>query len=215
MQTVLPTLFARETAIPLVAGDLSETRSYAWVLCKYVRLIIGNAKSRFRPRIVVMGMCVVASALVQACGDSQEYAYATLADATKAGEISRGWIPDYLPTSSHAIHLVYDPSSPRTWCAFEFSPTDSRSLKKKLTSVNALPQRLKHVDGPRASWWPDFLKGDLEVARFHANGFDAYVAEEPDVQSNTDLVLFAVDWAKGRAFFYRTPGGPAGGGGRP
>jgi hypothetical protein len=63
---------------------------------------------------------------------------------------------------------------------------------------------LKRVDGPGASWWPDFLKGDLDVARFHGNGFDAYLAEEPDVQSNTDLVLFAIDWAKGRAFFYRT-----------
>ncbi len=83
-----------------------------------------------------------------------------------------------------------------------------------------LPQRLQRVDRPGASWWPDFLKGDLDVARFHGNGFDAYVAEESDVQSNTDLVLFAIDSAKGRAFFYRTAGGakgtgPAGGGGHP
>ena len=107
---------------------------------------------------------------------------------------------NYLPTSSHAIHIVYDPSSPRTWCAFEFSPADSQGLKKNLTSVNALPQRLKRVDDPGASWWPDFLKGNIDVARFHANGngFDAYVVEEPDVQSRTDVVLFAIDWAKGR-----------------
>jgi hypothetical protein len=104
------------------------------------------------------------------------------------------------------LPTLYDPASPRTWCVFEFSPADFQSLKKNLTSVNALPQRLKHVDRPRASWWPDFLKGDLDVASFQRNGFDAYVAAEPDVQSNTDLVLFAIDWAKGRAFFYRTAG---------
>jgi len=178
--------------------------------------MIGNAKSRFRARVVLLGMCIAAGVLLQACGDRQESSYATLADAAKAGEINRGWIPGYLPASSHAIHIVYDPSSPRTWCAFEFFPADSQSLKKNLTSVNVLPQRLQRVDGPGASWWPDFLKGDLDVGRFHENGFNAYVAEEPDVQSNTDLVLFAIDWAKGRAFFYRTAGGAkATAGGRP
>jgi len=133
--------------------------------------------------------------------------YPSLNDAIKAGEIDRGWIPDYLPESSHAIHIIYDPASPWTWCAFEFSPADSQGLKKNLTSVNALPQRLKRVDDPGASWWPDYLKGKIDVKRFHANGngFDAYVVEEPDVQSRTGVVLFAIDWAKGRGFFYRTP----------
>jgi hypothetical protein len=199
MCPVRPEVFNRETVIPLVASDM-----------------IGNGKNRFRARIVLLGMCIAANALLQACGDRQESSYATLADAAKAGDINRGWIPDYLPTSSHAIHIVYDPSSPRTWCAFEFSPADSQSLKKNLTSVDVLPQRLKHVDGPSASFWPDFLKGDLDVARFQGTGFGAYVAEEPDVQSNTDLVLFAIDWTKGRAFFYRTAGGAkATGDGRP
>jgi hypothetical protein len=186
--------------------DMTGAKSSTRAFFKVVSLITAKGKNRLTARIVLLGMCIAANALLQACGDRQESSYATLADAIKAGEISRGWIPDYLPTSSHAIHIVYDPSSPRTWCAFEFSPADSQSLKKNLTSVNALPQRLQRVDGPGATWWPDSLKGDLDVARFHGNGFDAYIAEEPDVQSNTDLVLFAIDWAKGRAFFYRTPG---------
>ncbi len=201
MRTVCGTAETGESTVPLVASDM-----------------IGNAKNRFRSRVVLLGMCIAASVLLPGCGDRKEYSYATLADAAKAGEISRGWIPDYVPTSSHAIHIVYDPSSPRTWCAFEFSPADSQSIKKNLTSADALPQRLKRVDSLGAPWWPDFLKGDLDVARFHGNGFDAYVGEESDVQSSTDLVLFAIDWTKGRAFFYRTPGGTkatgtAGGGG--
>jgi|SRR5215472_3454255 len=169
--------------------------------------MIGNAKNRFRVRVVLLGMWVAASALLQGCGDRKEYSYATLADAVKAGEISRGWIPDYLPTSSHAIRIVYDPSSPRTWCAFEFSPADSRSLKKNLTSVDALPERLKRVDAaPGAPWWPDFLRGDLDIARFHGNGFNAYVVDEPDPHAGNSVVLFAIDWRNGRGFFYRTPG---------
>jgi len=172
-----------------------------------VRLITGKRKNHFSGRLLLVGTLIAASSLLQTCGDRRESSYPSFADAIEAGEITRGWIPDYLPKSSHAIHIIYDPSSPRTWCAFEFSPADSQGLKRNLTSVNALPQRLKRVDDPGASWWPDFLKGNIDVAKFHANGngFDAYVVEEPDVQSRTDVVLFAIDWAKGRGFFYRTP----------
>ena len=161
--------------------------------------------SRLRARVLLVSTCIAASAFLQACSGRRESSYASLADASEAGEITRGWIPDYLPGSAHSIHIVYDPSSPRTWCTFEFSPTDSQTLKKNLTSINALPQRVKRIDDPRLSWWPDFLKGDLEVPRFHRDGFDAYVAEEPDIQSSNGVVLFAIDWAKGRGFFYRVP----------
>jgi hypothetical protein len=167
-----------------------------------------NGENRLRPTLPLVGVCLAAIMVIQACRDRQEYFYATLAYAVKAGEITRGWIPDFLPASSHAIHLIYDPSSPRTWCVFEFSPSDSQSFKKHLKSVGVLPQLLKHVDGPGVSWWPLFLTGELDIAKLHANGFDSYVEEEPDVQSSSDLVLFAIDWTNGRAIFYRTPGGP-------
>ena len=137
---------------------------------------------------------------------SSRYSYATLADAIKAGEIDRHWVPDYLPLSSRAIHLIYDPSSPRTWCAFEFSPADAQGLKKNLMSIDTLPERLKRMDAPGTPWWPDFLRNDLDIARFHRNGFDAYVVDEPDPHAGNSVVLFAIDWARGRAFFYRTPG---------
>ncbi len=163
-------------------------------------------KDRLRAGVVLVSACIAASAFLQACSDRQESSYASLNDAINAGEVTRGWIPDYLPRSSHAIRIIYDPSSPRTWCAFEFFPADSGDLKRNLTSVNALPERVKHVDDPGLSWWPRILKGDIDVARFHRDGFDAYVAEEPDIQSSNDVVLFAIDWAKGRGFFYRTPG---------
>jgi hypothetical protein len=151
----------------------------------------------------------------------QERIFLRHACRCREGGRDHSWLDPRLRAHEFScIHIVYDPSSPRTWCAFEFSPADSQSLKKNLTSADVLPQELKRVDSPGAPWWPDFLKGDLDVARFHGNGFDAYVGEESDVQSSTDLVLFAIDWTKGRAFFYRTPcgtknTGTAGGGGHP
>src|SRR3974377_2313940 len=130
MCSLRPEVFTGETTIPLVASDMTESN---------------QGVNRFRVCVVLVGICIAATVLLQACGGRKEYSYATLADAAKAGEINRGWIPDYLPTSSHAIRIIYDPSSPRTWCAFEFSPADSQILKKNLTSGDALRQLLKRV----------------------------------------------------------------------
>lgn len=163
-----------------------------------------KSKGRLRVHLLLCA-CIATSALLQTCGDRRVLFYPSLTDAIKAGEIDRGWIPDYLPASSHAIHIIYNPASPRTWCAFEFSPTDSQGLKKNLTNVNALPEALKRVDSPGASWWPDVLKGDLDTAKLRSNGFDANVANEIDVRAGSNVVLFAIDWTNGRGFFYRSP----------
>jgi len=161
--------------------------------------------TRLSAGVLLLSACIAATAFLQACSDRHESSYASLADASKAGEITRGWIPDYLPRKTRSIHIMYEPSSPRTWCAFEFSPFDSQGLKENLSTVSALAGRLKYIDDPGVSWWPAFLKGNLDIVRFRAEGFDAYVAQEVAPQSSNDMVLFAIDWATGRGFFYRTP----------
>lgn len=35
---------------------------------------------------------------------------------------------------------------------------------------NVLPEVLNRVDAPVEPWWPDFLTGNLDVARLHKNG---------------------------------------------
>ena len=150
-------------------------------------------------------LCVgLTSILVVGCGDRRDSFYSSLADADKAGEITRGWIPDYLPGSSRAIHIIYAPESPRTWCAFEFSPGDSQRLRENLKSVGALPPPVKRVASPGVSWWPAVLKGNLDVEKIHRAGFELYMVEEPAPPANTDILLFAIDWTNGRGLFHRT-----------
>lgn len=48
------------------------------------------------------------------------------------------------------------------------------------------------------------LKGNLDVEKIHKAGFELYVVEKPANDVMTDILLFAVDWPKGRGFFYRT-----------
>jgi hypothetical protein len=73
-----------------------------------------SSKSFLASPILCVGLSLI---LAAGCGDRRESFYPSLADAIRAGEINRGWIPDFLPESSRAIHIIYDPVSPRTYSA--------------------------------------------------------------------------------------------------
>ena len=137
--------------------------------------------------------------------DRYESFYPSLADAAKDGAITRGWIPDEsLPRSSRSIHEVHDLSPSREWCAFEFVPADSQNLLANLKQVDVLPPSLRHVPSPGVSWWPSVIVGNLDVEKIHNSGFDLYFVERPATSVTTAVWLFAIDWSKGRAFFYYT-----------
>jgi hypothetical protein len=44
--------------------------------------------------------------------------------------------------------------------------------------------------------------GDLDVQNVHNSGFDLYVVERPATSLSTAVWLFAIDWSRGRGFFY-------------
>ncbi len=157
-------------------------------------------------RLALLAISIAAVALVQSCGKGHQSFYPSLADARKAGEIDRGWIPDYFPQSSHSIHILHDPESPRTWCAFEFSPADFYALQRNLTHIDRLPARVRDLDDPNEPWWPDFLVGNLNLAEIHRRGFSVYVVIEQETESSTSPLLFVIDSVNGRGFFYRPPG---------
>jgi len=150
-------------------------------------------------------LVVVCSGFLVGChSDRRESFYPSLSDAKKDGALDRGWIPDFLPDSSHAIHEVHDNSPSTTWCAFEFLPTDSQGLRKSLKSVDSLAPSVRTVPNPGQSWWPDVLRGNLDVGRIHRAGFELYVVTAPETSVTTEVLLFSIDWTKGHGFFYRT-----------
>jgi len=165
--------------------------------------VILNNSCRRSTRVILAVLCIASTLVFQSCSDRRESSYPSLDDAVKAGEITRGWIPDFLPRNSRAIHIVYGPSAPRTSCAFEFSPGESQQFREALTSSGTPPPQVWKVRDPGVAWWPDFLKGDIDVKRLHENGFVLYIIAEPDVPSGTRPVVFAIDWTKGRGFFFR------------
>jgi hypothetical protein len=182
--------------------------SYAYAI-SFAKICLGNGGyDGMRAEVLLrkIALCILLASVLVACrGDRNEYSYQTLADADKAGEIARGWIPDDLmPSSSRAIRLVEELSPSREWCAFEFLPADSQNLKKNLKSVDTLPPSVRRVRSPGVSWWPAVLKGNLDVERIHKEGFELYVVERPANSVNTGIYLFALDRSKGRGFFHWT-----------
>lgn len=153
--------------------------------------------------VLLIAGWLVFSRLSAALSDRYESFYPSLADADKDRAITRGWIPDeYLPRSSFSIQEVHDLSPSTEWCAFEFSPTDSQNLLTNLKHVEVLPLPLRHVPRSGVSWWPSVLVGDLNVEQIHKSGFELYFAERPLNPVTTGYWLFAIDWSRGRGFFY-------------
>lgn len=198
-RTVRSTVFAWDATFPwMVVMNAISPHLFGWMRTNTIRFIRGNGSSQYGTGIIMIMLCVASSALFQACRESRESLYPSLADAVKSGEVSRGWLPGFLPSSSRAIHLVYNPSSPRTWCAFEFSPDDSQHFRENLRSADTLPPGVRRIGTPGVSWWPDFLKGDVDVGTLRNHGFVPYIVVEPDIGSSTQVVFFAIDWEKGR-----------------
>jgi hypothetical protein len=156
--------------------------------------------------ICVAALCVGLTCALLACsGGRRESFYPSLAEADRDGAIIRGWIPDFLPETSRSIHEAHRIEHPRTWCAFEFIPSDSQRLRKNLNTVDPLRPSVMRVLSPRVSWWPAVLDGKLDVEKIHEAGLELYTVVRPDVTpGRTEVLLFAIDWTRGHGFFYQT-----------
>jgi hypothetical protein len=166
-------------------------------------------KSGFRapPSLPVAVLCAcIAVALVACLGGRRESSYRSLAEADKDGAITRGWIPYYLPKSSTDIHETHELSPSTEWCAFRFLPADSEGFREKLESAQSPHSAVRVVPSPGVSWWPDVLTGNLDEKKIGNAGFQIYVLMEPESSVTTEVLVFAVDWSKGRAYFYSKPG---------
>ena len=121
--------------------------------------------------LTVLLLCAILSVILVGCRNDHDTDafYTSRTDAAKSGEFDRGWLPDYLPKSSHAIHIAYDLSPSTVWCAFEFNPVDSEKLVNNLQRVDAQKLPISHIPSPDVKWWPPYLSGKLDVQKALGN----------------------------------------------
>jgi len=145
--------------------------------------------------------CVLLVILVVGCTHDQDSFYSVRIDAEKKGEFDRGWLPTFLPNSSHAIHLAYDLSPSREWCAFEFDPNEAEILLSGLKPVHSSVP-IAGIPTPHLQWWPKVLLGNLNGAAIQQAGFELYTVTRPISQVQNETMVFAMDRKNGRAYFY-------------
>jgi len=120
--------------------------------------------------------------------------YATLAEATAARAIERGWIPRGLPPGALEIREAHDLDSNRRWGVFSFPQNEADALRGTLGGELSLAG---HTCNPprRIEWWPVLLRERLDAERITATGLRAYQAREGGL-------IFAVNWNQGRAYYW-------------
>lgn len=142
--------------------------------------------------------CLVLVFVLVGCSHDHESFYPTRSDAERNGEFERRWLPDFLPKSSHAIHLAYDLSPSREWCEFRFNGVDAETLLKSLTTT--LP--ILEIPSPRVQWWPKALEGSLDTLAIQRAGFELYSVTRPISQAENETMIFAIDRKEGHGYFY-------------
>lgn len=134
--------------------------------------------------------------LMTACDmDVVTEAYATRAEAEKAGAFARGWIPNGIPPSAHDLREAHSVDTNQRWGLFDFNPADGAGLRAMLEpsevsltgTSTGIPQRIE--------WWPVLLRTALDDAKLKAAGLQAY-------RSSDRQLIVIVNWAQGRAYYW-------------
>ena len=152
---------------------------------------------RLKTQIGLLTFAVV-TLIFSSCRNAElpTMSYATWQEVLKDGAIARGWIPQFLPTSSTNIWERHDiDTNAGVVCFF----ASSSELELLTTQLNYQPTaRLDEVGSWVAGWWPANLpKGNLGDL-VNRDGFKLY--QKPEGQSQTGTNgdwYFVINQAKG------------------
>jgi hypothetical protein len=166
------------------------------------RLLLRGRVLNVRPLSLALCCLLLIGALIACRSHDTEAFYPLRRDAEKSGEFSRGWLPEFLPTSSHAIHVAYDLSPSELWSAFEFEPAEGSKFLSTLKPVDPVAVPITWIPNPHVPWWPKSLEGTLDAQKILNSNLALYSATLPLSQVANERLLFGVDRTKGRAYFY-------------
>ncbi len=94
-----------------------------------------------------------------ACRDPDQVyrQYATHAEAVAAGEVQRGWLPEWVPKSATDLHMQSDVDNNQWWMRLDLPSVAAESLRRTLVSVPAGSVSVRKPSRSGA-WWFEGLK---------------------------------------------------------
>ena len=82
--------------------------------------------------------------------------YSTYGEAVEAGEVERGWLPEWVPQAAQKIHLQADLDTNQTWLRFELPAPAKAALEPQLTPLT--PTEIQQLEWRKPArgraWWP-------------------------------------------------------------
>lgn len=119
-------------------------------------------------RFVAIWLIVVGLAVLTNCKrmESRENSYVDYEAAMNAGEMSRGWIPAYIPKSAKEIRLKYNIDTNQVWLFFRFNSSDIGLL------LHSCEESIQNeINYPRES--PNWWSKDLRVVSIDKNKLES------------------------------------------
>ena len=139
----------------------------------------------------------VLAALVVVAGcsglDVKTATFANMSEAQPA--IAEGLMPPGLPRSSFELRAAYVPGGTQRWGILNFPAAGAEELRALLQPEELSLTGVRLDIPPRIEWWPVQLRKALDDERIKATGAKAY-------RSKSGNLLFVVNWAQGRAYYF-------------
>jgi len=126
--------------------------------------------------ILKLSFLVIVVATMSACQEEFETHYPSAADAAKAGEFDRGWLPELLKPDAADIREWHDIDSNEVRGKFAMNARIHGILESSCSSAKDLPRKTWFMP----SWFPSSIyRGDAaahDIQIFRCNNF--FVAED-------------------------------------
>ncbi|MCK4847118.1 MAG: hypothetical protein KAS88_05540 [Deltaproteobacteria bacterium] len=113
--------------------------------------------------------------------------------AVKAGEIERGWMPTYIPTSAKEIRTRHNIDTNNLWWSFYYDPKDydfmDKSCKKAEKNDLLFTRKRQAFD-----WWPEELIDGSSEFLDNEQSYNYYTCDK--------TANLAVDTTKSKAYLW-------------
>ena len=123
--------------------------------------------------------------------------FASMAEATRAGAVERGWVPAWLPADAYELRAAYDLDGWRRWGILNFRAESAEDLRGLLDPGDVGFAGVEMDIPARIEWWPVALRGRLDDERVASTGLRAY-------RLRVGGFTVAVNWNQGRAYYWAT-----------
>ncbi len=159
----------------------------------------------FEALVALIAVCLACNWI-----ETRERSYPSYDDAVSAGEMVRGWLPEWVPASSFDLRLRNDTDTNELWIEFSFVESDLKEASQTMRPLDSGdPKRLRVRRAGEISWWPEDLRGVFEWReltgqyQFFQVDRKQGMGEQEGSRSRESGYL-AVSWGTGEAYYWET-----------